>query len=122
VARNKERVDKLLVERGLAPTRTKAQALVMAGQVFVGEKRIEKPGDQLAIDVALALRGQERFVSRGGHKLEAAIDGIVAFVEQPCGLRVRGTIDSPIAGPAGNVEALLVAERSTGAPAGIDPR
>jgi 23S rRNA (cytidine1920-2'-O)/16S rRNA (cytidine1409-2'-O)-methyltransferase len=64
VARNKERVDKLLVERGLAPTRTKAQALVMAGQVFVGEKRIEKPGDQLAIDVAL---------SRGGHKLEAAL-------------------------------------------------
>jgi 23S rRNA (cytidine1920-2'-O)/16S rRNA (cytidine1409-2'-O)-methyltransferase len=73
VPKGKERVDKLLVERGLAPTRTKAQALVMAGAVYVGEKRVEKPGDLLPLEAELRLASEERFVSRGGHKLEAAL-------------------------------------------------
>ena len=252
----KQRVDKLLVDRGLCSTRTKAAAMVMAGQVFVGERRIEKAGELLRPDVELHLKGEEKYVSRGGLKLEAAldhfhvdvagkialdvgastggftdcllqrgatrvyavdvgthqlheklradprvisheqvnareltdaivkesvqvividvsfislklvlpsalrflapggvlaalvkpqfeagkgevgkggvvrdpvvrqkcIDGIVAFASQECGLTVRGVIDSPIAGPAGNVEALLVAEKlATAAPTSTGP-
>ena len=68
-----ERVDQLLVERGLAPTRTRAQALVLAGRVHTGETRIEKPGSRLPADAPLALSAGRAFVSRGGVKLEAAL-------------------------------------------------
>jgi 23S rRNA (cytidine1920-2'-O)/16S rRNA (cytidine1409-2'-O)-methyltransferase len=74
VSKGKERVDKLLVERGLAPTRARAQALVMSGAIFVGEKRIEKPGDQVPLAAELTVKGEALpFVSRGGLKLEAAL-------------------------------------------------
>jgi len=70
----KTRLDSLLVERGLVESRTKAQALVMAGLVFSGEKRLDKPGAQLRDDVALEVRGQPHpWVSRGGLKLEKAL-------------------------------------------------
>jgi 23S rRNA (cytidine1920-2'-O)/16S rRNA (cytidine1409-2'-O)-methyltransferase len=70
----KPRLDQLLVERGLVETRAKAQALVMAGKVFSGETRLDKPGQRLAPDVALELRGQPHpWVSRGGLKLAHAI-------------------------------------------------
>ena len=252
----KQRVDKLLVDRGLVSTRTKAAAMIMAGQVFAGERRVEKAGELVRPDAELHLKGEEKYVSRGGFKLEAAleqfhvdvvgkvaldvgastggftdcllqrgaarvyavdvgthqlheklradsrvisheqvnareltdaivkepvqivvidvsfislklvlpsalrflapggvlaalvkpqfeagkgevgkggvvrdpivrqrcIDGIVDFTQRECGLSVRGVIDSPIAGPAGNVEALLVAEkRATAAPASNRP-
>ncbi len=81
VPRNKQRVDLLLVERGLAPSRSQAQALVMAGRVFVGEQRIDKAGQVLATDAALEVRGTERYVSRGGTKLEGALDGFALDVE-----------------------------------------
>ncbi len=70
----KTRIDKLLVERGIAETREKAQALIMAGQVLVNEQKVEKPGS--AVDEAAAVRvlgGGLRYVSRGGLKLEAAL-------------------------------------------------
>jgi 23S rRNA (cytidine1920-2'-O)/16S rRNA (cytidine1409-2'-O)-methyltransferase len=68
------RVDQLLVDRGLAESRTRAQALVLAGKVFSGERRIAKAGDTLAPDAALAVRGQDHpWVSRGGLKLEHAL-------------------------------------------------
>lgn len=71
----KTRVDVLLVERGLAPTRARAQAVVLAGKVFSGERRVEKAGDRLAADAALEVRGDELpFVSRGGLKLAGALD------------------------------------------------
>jgi 23S rRNA (cytidine1920-2'-O)/16S rRNA (cytidine1409-2'-O)-methyltransferase len=73
---DKERIDKLLVDRGLAPTRTKAQALVMAGVVLVNEKRAEKPSEMVDRDAGVRLKGdaQElRYVSRAGLKLEAAL-------------------------------------------------
>ncbi len=76
----KKRVDLLLVERGLAESRAKAQALVLAGEVVAsgggaGERRVEKPGDLLRDDVELRLKGDGlRFVSRGGLKLERALD------------------------------------------------
>jgi 23S rRNA (cytidine1920-2'-O)/16S rRNA (cytidine1409-2'-O)-methyltransferase len=71
----KQRADQLLVERGLAPSRARAQSLIMAGGVFVGERRVDKPGDQLPVDVALSVRGEDHpYVSRGGVKLQGALD------------------------------------------------
>ena len=71
----KQRVDQLLVERGLAETRTRAQALVMAGLVYSGERRIDKPGTLVAPDMALEVRGRAHpWVSRGGVKLAHALD------------------------------------------------
>ncbi|MFM7378900.1 MAG: TlyA family RNA methyltransferase [Erythrobacter sp.] len=71
----KRRVDQLLVERGLAESRARAQALVMAGLVFAGEVKIDKPGHQLPEDAALDVRGRDHpWVSRGGIKLAHAIE------------------------------------------------
>ncbi len=70
----KERVDKLLVDRGLAPTRKHAQRLVMAGLVFSGDAAIDKPGSKVATDLPLEVRGEPHpFVSRGGAKLDATL-------------------------------------------------
>jgi len=67
----KVRADQLLVSRGLAESRTKAQALIMAGAVFSGERKLAKPGDMLAEDAALEVRGKDHpWVSRGGIKLD----------------------------------------------------
>lgn len=71
----KQRLDQLLVARGLAESRTRAQALVMAGLVFSGETRMAKPGQQLAEDAPLEVRGRDHpWVSRGGIKLAHALD------------------------------------------------
>lgn len=65
----------MLVARGLAESRTRAQALIMAGAVFSGEARVDKPGAQLAADAALEVRGKDHpWVSRGGLKLDHALD------------------------------------------------
>ena len=70
----KLRVDQLLVERGLAESRTRAQALIMAGTVFVGEMKVEKPGQPVALDAAIEVRGRDHpWVSRGGIKLAHAL-------------------------------------------------
>ena len=69
------RIDQLLVARGLAESRARAQALVMAGLVFSGEKKIEKPGQQVKEDASLEVRGRDHpWVSRGGIKLAHALD------------------------------------------------
>src|SRR5436309_552060 len=74
----RERVDRLLVERGLAPTRTRAQALVMAGLVLVGDRRVEKPSESVEPDAPLRVRGADdptaRYVGRGGLKMEKALE------------------------------------------------
>ena len=73
----RERIDKLLVERGLAETRTKAQAMVMAGVVLVDEQRVEKPSQQFHTNSSIRIKGGDdptsRYVGRGGLKLEAAL-------------------------------------------------
>ena len=70
----KTRLDKLLVERGLAPTRERAQALILAGRVLVQEQKHDKPGASVASDAPIRLLGSDlRYVSRGGLKLEAAL-------------------------------------------------
>jgi 23S rRNA (cytidine1920-2'-O)/16S rRNA (cytidine1409-2'-O)-methyltransferase len=80
----KQRLDQLLVLRGLAPSRAKAQALVMAGLVFMGGRRLDKAGEMLAADAPVELRGQGApYVSRGGVKLAAGLD---IFAIDPAGL------------------------------------
>jgi len=73
----RERIDKLLVERGLAESRVKAQALVMAGVVLVNEQRAVKPSDLVSPDAKIRIKHAEdaasRYVGRGGLKLEAAL-------------------------------------------------
>jgi 23S rRNA (cytidine1920-2'-O)/16S rRNA (cytidine1409-2'-O)-methyltransferase len=72
----RERIDKLLVDRGLIESRTKAQAVIMAGSVLVDEKRVEKPSEAYPADANIRIKGggpETRYVSRGGLKLEAAL-------------------------------------------------
>lgn len=70
----KARLDQLLVERGLYPSREQAQRAVMAGEVSVGERRAEKPSLLVENDAAIATAAPPRFVGRGGVKLEGALD------------------------------------------------
>jgi 23S rRNA (cytidine1920-2'-O)/16S rRNA (cytidine1409-2'-O)-methyltransferase len=71
----KQRLDVLLVERGLAETRQKAQAVLLAGEVRVNGQRHEKPGERVATDASIEITGtQQRYASRGGIKLEGALD------------------------------------------------
>jgi 23S rRNA (cytidine1920-2'-O)/16S rRNA (cytidine1409-2'-O)-methyltransferase len=78
----KRRADQLLVEQGLAESRAKAQALILAGLVSCGERRINKPGEQLTADAALGLQGRDHpWVSRGGVKLACALDHFRIAVE-----------------------------------------
>jgi 23S rRNA (cytidine1920-2'-O)/16S rRNA (cytidine1409-2'-O)-methyltransferase len=73
----RERIDKLLVERGLASSRTKAQAMVMAGVVLAGEQRVSKPSEAFDPNVVIRVKGTgdpaARYVGRGGLKMEAAL-------------------------------------------------
>ncbi len=71
----KARLDVLVVERGLAPTLARAQALVLAGVVIVDDRRVDKPGTQVSVEAELRLKGEVlKYVSRGGLKLEAALE------------------------------------------------
>jgi 23S rRNA (cytidine1920-2'-O)/16S rRNA (cytidine1409-2'-O)-methyltransferase len=71
----KQRLDTMLVARGLAESRAKAQALALAGLIFSGERRLDKPGQMLAEDTPLECRGRAHpYVSRGGVKLAHALD------------------------------------------------
>ena len=70
----KERADKVLVERGLVESRTRAQALILAGQVLVREQRIDKPGQLIDPNAEIRIKGETlRYAGRGGLKLEAAL-------------------------------------------------
>ena len=81
----KRRLDQRLVDLGLAESRARAQALVMAGQVYAGTRRLDKPGQAVAADTALTVKGQDHpWVSRGGLKLAHALD---VFGLDPTGRR-----------------------------------
>jgi 23S rRNA (cytidine1920-2'-O)/16S rRNA (cytidine1409-2'-O)-methyltransferase len=91
------RLDKLVVDRGLCDSRSRAQALIIAGKVVVGEHTESKPGALVPADAAVRLRGADHgFVSRGGVKLQAALD---AFA--PAGLDVRGKVALDIGASTG---------------------
>src|SRR5438034_1086495 len=70
----KERLDLVLVARGLSESREKAQRLIMAGKVFVNGQRVDKAGAPVADTAQVELRGELPYVSRGGHKLASALD------------------------------------------------
>ncbi|MBA4380551.1 MAG: TlyA family rRNA (cytidine-2'-O)-methyltransferase, partial [Anaerolinea sp.] len=89
----KIRLDVLLVERGLAESRAKAQALIMAGQVRVDGQVELKPSAQVAPDACLDLEAGPRFVSRGGKKLDAALE---AF-----GIQVSGRVCADVGASTG---------------------
>ncbi len=78
-----ERLDVLLVRRGLCPSREKARRLIMAGEVFCAGTRLDKASQTLAEDAPLEVRGRERYVGRGGQKLEGALAG---FGIDPAGM------------------------------------
>lgn len=104
-------MDHLLVERGLAESRTRAQALVMAGLVFAGETKIAKPGQQIASDAELEVRGRDHpWVSRGGIKLAHAIEhfeiDVRGAVAMDIGSSTGGFTDVMLQGGASHVFAV----------------
>ena len=78
----KQRLDTLLVARGSFESREKAQRAIMAGEVIVGDHRVDKPGTQVPEDASITVKGGLRYVGRGGLKLEAAL---AAFAIDPSG-------------------------------------
>ena len=78
-----ERIDRLIAAQGLAPSRERARALILAGRVIANGQRVDKPGTRVPRAAELRVKGGERrYVSRGGEKLEAALD---AFAFDPTG-------------------------------------
>lgn len=112
----RERIDKLLVERGLAPSRGRAQALVMAGLVLVCEQRVEKSSEMIEQDAPIRVKGTNdpalRYVGRGGLKLEAALDAFdVDVTDRMCldvGASTGGFTDCLLQRGARHVTALDV--------------
>lgn len=83
-AAGRKRADQWLVELGLAESRAKAQALIMAGAVYAGTRRVAKPGETLPLESDISVKGRDHpWVSRGGQKLEK---GLSAFAIDPTGL------------------------------------
>jgi 23S rRNA (cytidine1920-2'-O)/16S rRNA (cytidine1409-2'-O)-methyltransferase len=102
----KTRADLALVERGLAKSRSRAQALILAGLVFTGEKRVEKAGDTLAADAPLELRGQDHpWVGRGGLKLDHALEEL--------GIDVSGAVAIDVGASTGGFTDVLLTRGAT---------
>lgn len=80
MSKTKERLDKLLVDRGLAETRSKAQGLILAGEVLVNGERVDKPGTAVSQQATLQLKATMPYVGRGGYKLAAALTGFALSV------------------------------------------
>jgi 23S rRNA (cytidine1920-2'-O)/16S rRNA (cytidine1409-2'-O)-methyltransferase len=124
------RLDQLLVERGLADTRARAQALVLAGKVRVGvgdaARRDRKPGDQLDPAVPIEVERPEPYVSRGGHKLAAALDAFAIdptdFVALDVGASTGGFTDVLLQRGARRVYALDVGRGQLAEALRRDPR
>jgi 23S rRNA (cytidine1920-2'-O)/16S rRNA (cytidine1409-2'-O)-methyltransferase len=96
------RADQLLVNRGLAESRTRAQALIMAGLVFAGERKLAKAGEMLAEDAALDVRGKDHpWVSRGGLKLDHGL--------QHFALDVAGAVALDVGSSTGGFTDVLLA-------------
>jgi 23S rRNA (cytidine1920-2'-O)/16S rRNA (cytidine1409-2'-O)-methyltransferase len=112
----RERIDKLLVDLGLAESRTKAQAMIMAGVVLVDEQRVDKPSQQFDPNSSIRVRGGDdptsRYVGRGGLKLEAALRAfrmdVEGFVCLDVGASTGGFTDCLLQHGAKNVVAIDV--------------
>jgi 23S rRNA (cytidine1920-2'-O)/16S rRNA (cytidine1409-2'-O)-methyltransferase len=113
LASEKKRLDVLLVERGLAETRAKAQALILAGAVFSGEKKLDKAGIAYADDTPLEVKSRDHpWVSRGGIKLAHALDhfaiDVEGFVALDIGASTGGFTDVVLRNGAARVYAVDV--------------
>ncbi len=85
----KKRIDILLVELGLAPSRERAQALILSGNVLVSDQPVTKPGHSVSEDASIRVRGEDHpYVSRGGVKLAAALDAFGVPVQGRVGLDI----------------------------------
>ncbi|HLV23034.1 MAG TPA: TlyA family RNA methyltransferase [Polyangiaceae bacterium] len=122
----KTRADLLLVERGLASSRAQAQALILAGKVYSHERRIDKPGSLLASDLPLCVRQGPRYVSRGGNKLEGALDDlkleVTGAVAADIGASTGGFTDCLLQRGAARVYAIDVGHGQLAARLRDDPR
>src|SRR4051812_3530392 len=97
----KQRIDLVLVEKGLAPTRQKAQAIILTGNVLVDDEPVTKPGQTIDSDATIRVRGQDHpYVSRGGVKLAAALDRF--------GVAVEGRLAVDIGASTGGVTHVLL--------------
>lgn len=102
----KLRADQLLVDRGLAESRARAQALILAGLVFLGDRKVEKAGQQVAEDAVLDVRGRDHpWVSRGGIKLAHAIDHF--------GIDVTGMVAIDVGSSTGGFTDVLLSNGAT---------
>jgi len=123
----KERIDILLVQRGLCATRSRAQARIMAGQVIVDDHRIDKAGTKVSVESEIRLKGKDlAYVSRGGLKLEGALaawpielDGLVAL---DVGASTGGFTDLLLQGGAKQVYAVDVGHNQLAWKLRQDPR
>ncbi len=98
----RQRADQMLVERGLAESRSRAQALIMAGLVYAGERKLAKAGEMLAPDAAIEVRGRDHpWVSRGGLKLAHGLEHF--------GLDVTGAVALDIGSSTGGFTDVLLA-------------
>jgi 23S rRNA (cytidine1920-2'-O)/16S rRNA (cytidine1409-2'-O)-methyltransferase len=111
MAIKKIRLDQLIVDRNLADSKTRAQALVMAGHVFMGDVKAQKPGQQVAEDTELTVKGSDHpWVSRGGIKLAHALDefsiSVVDAVAMDVGSSTGGFTDVLLTNGAARVYAV----------------
>ena len=101
----KQRADQMLVDRGLVDSRTRAQALILAGKVFTADRRVDKAGQLLADDTALMVKGQDHpWVSRGGLKLDHALTHF--------GLQVAGLVCLDVGASTGGFTDVLLSRRA----------
>lgn len=124
---SRPRLDQALVSRGLVENRAKAQALVMAGKVFTGEQRLNKPGQRIPENMELEVRGQPHpWVSRGGLKLVRALDhfdlSVDGYVALDVGASTGGFTDVLLARGAARVYAVDVGRGQLAWKLRTDPR
>ncbi len=124
--KHKQRLDILLTERGLCDSRSRAQALIMSGEVFVNGQKCDKAGTLIEEDAALELRGGSRYVSRGGLKLEKALRDFeidpTGFVCSDSGASTGGFTDCLLQNGAAKVFAIDVGYGQLAWSIRMDPR
>ncbi|HEX7822350.1 MAG TPA: TlyA family RNA methyltransferase [Sphingobium sp.] len=123
----KRRADQMLVERGLAESRTRAQALIMAGHVYTGDRKVEKAGQTLPPDAPLEVKGRDHpWVSRGGVKLAHALDhfaiDVTGAIAMDVGSSTGGFTDVLLTNGAARVYAVDSGTNQLAWKLRIDPR
>ncbi|MFN8377152.1 MAG: TlyA family RNA methyltransferase [Anaerolineae bacterium] len=123
---DKQRLDLIVLARGLAPSREKARALIMAGEVLVEGQAVDKPGTPVRVDSLVEIKARPRFVSRGGDKLAAALDAfpldVSGLVCADVGASTGGFTDCLLQYGAARVYAIDVGYGQIAYPLRTDPR